>query len=231
MERAPNRARAENPKPVFFVEDVAAALQLLTSKQQDLLRANSRLSERAQQALAPLSRREKVEYSEKVGEGYLAPLTHAAMEENERRIDVYESLKESLDRGSKAISEGRLPDAAFLEALRETWHVDRHQTNEDLHRLQLLRRKHADGASMHQAEYDELNRLPQYLASAEERLKRVRDRLHMLQDVRREEEIALGLGLSGESTHREQVKKKSEQLLKDAKNASGFQATKKGRAA
>lgn len=218
MEKAPARPRAEKPKLVPIKDDIDACLNVLSREQSSLLRTNSQLNERATSALTPLSRAEKSEYAQKVGEGRLAPLTHEAMEENERRIDDLDDLKEDLQGGMDAISAGRFPDAAFLKALREAWYVDRRQSNEDLSRLQSLRRKHAEGLPLNEKEYEELNRLPARLAAAEERLKRLRDRLHMFQGIRRQEEIELGLTSDGELTHRERIDRVSRELMRKTEN-------------
>lgn len=219
MEQAPARPRAEKPKLVPMKDDIDACLNVLSREQDGLLRASSGLEDRAMTALGPLARREKAEYAQKVGEGRLAPLTHDVMEENEARLDALDVIKADLERGMHSIASGTLPDAAFVKALRGAWHIDRRQTNDDLLRLQSLRRKHAEGALLTEKEYEELNLLPTRLAAAEERLKRLRDRLHMFQGVLRQEEIELGFTSGGELTHRERIDRDSWELMKKSINS------------
>lgn len=221
MEKAAARPRAEKPKLVPLKDDIDACLNVLSREQAGLLRANSQLGERATAALQPLSRSEKAEYAHKVGEGRLAPLTHEAMEENERRIDDLDDLKKELESGMKAIAAGRLPDASFLKALREAWHIDRQQANGDLMMLQSLRRKHAEGVPLNEKEYEAVNRLPTQLALAEERLKRLRDRLHTFQGVRHQEEVELGFTSEGELTHRQRLEEKTGDLKIKTRNSPG----------
>lgn len=220
MEKAPARPRAEKPNLVPLKDDIDACLNVLSREHDALLRANSDLGDRATAALEPLARREKSEYAQKVGEGRLAPLTHEAMEENERRIDDLDDLKEDLQGGMEAISAGRLPDAAFLKALREAWHVDRRQIDDDLRRLQVLRRRHVEGEPLSEQEYAWMNRAPQKIAEANERLTRMRNRISDFKGVRRLEEAELGFTPEGKLVHRERIDRESERLMSKPENLS-----------
>lgn len=226
MERFGGAAKIEKPKLVPVSEDLDTYSGLL---QEEMARANeriSRLGERAERVVKPLSRQERIHLAQyptdadsAFAKGHIMPLTRDAIDGERDRIKSLEEHVVELKRMNEDISEGQVPGYEGIRAVKEALHVDQMGLSDAEDRLGVLHRKHNAGEQLAPVDYRDMRELSAEIALRRERIKRMTGRISMFGEVLHAQEQEHGGGAEG--MRRAGVERRSSRLLKKAENQHG----------
>lgn len=220
MERFGGAAKVEKPKLIPVSEDLDTYSELLRGEIDRSNERITRLSERAERVVKPLTRQERIHLAQyptdadsAFAKGHIMPLTREAIKDEEARIQTLGEQVVELKRMNEDISEGLVPGYEGIRAAKEALYVDRMGLSEAEDRLKVLQRKHNAGEQLAPVDYRDMRELTAEISLRRERIKRMVGRVSMFDEVLRAQEVEAG------GIRQAHVERRSSRLMSKQKNS------------